>query len=107
MTHASLTRDQSDGATPDALYTAYRFIDRHFARDNAEIISDIDLRDLSTDVRWIMLHVLILQGRARDMLTRYPNLRGLERTPPPATPLYLSEKPQHAWAYLRRKSIYL
>ncbi|GEB95180.1 hypothetical protein [Microbacterium lacticum] len=110
-----LTRDQREGESPSVLYVAYRHLDRWFdasRRDrHTATLSRIDVAVLSPRVRFLAWHLLVLSRQARPVLDAFPNLRPLaeERcTPTPIEPpLVLSERPRHAWSYLRSVGIHL
>lgn len=108
--HAVLTRDQTD-PSPQALYGAWRMIDRIFetrrAAQHAATIAALDLDQLSFEVQWIMRCNLILTGRYKEVLTQYPNLRPLAALERPDAPIILSVEPKHAWSYLRSQNIFL
>lgn len=110
--HPSLTRDLDEGETPDGMYAAYRYLDRMFAETRGhrrEEIASLDVSQLSPRVRYLAWHLLILQGRAREMLAAYPNLRPLAKEDHAVLdrPIVLRHPPRDSWAYLRRHGIRL
>ena len=108
----ALTQDQED-STPDAYYSAYRYMDRMFEPKRVhrrEEIAAIDLNGLSFEVCYLMRHLLILSGRYERVLRDYPNLRGLEAPNLKGVidpPLVLTDPPRHVWSYFRKKNIWL
>ena len=110
--NAALTRDQEE-PTPNAYYSAYRYMDRMFEPKRThrrEEIAAIRLDDLSFEVQYLMRHLLILSRRYEQALNEYPNLRGLESPKLKEVidpPLILSENPRHPWSYFREKGIWL
>lgn len=108
--HPVLLIDQTDGETPQNWYKAWRYLDRLFAerRDHRrDEIASIDLDLLSSRMRYLMRHLLILQGRYKVMLDTYPNLRGLQQDTTITEPIILTDPPRHTWSYFRRKGIWL
>lgn len=104
-----LLRDQS-GETPESWYAAYRYMDRMFAerRDHrSEEIASLDLSLLSYRMKYLMKCLLVLQRRYAETLDRYPNLRGLDGVTSIDEPIILSDPPRHAWAFFKRKGIWL
>lgn len=110
--HPVLLRDQTEGESPDVWYSIYRYMDRMFepkrVHRQAEIAA-IDLSVLSPRVRYLMRHLLILQGRYVETLRRYPNLRPLQREADVVLdePIVLADPPRHSWSYFKRKNIFL
>lgn len=108
----ALTRDQSD-PSPNAYYGAFRYMDRMFEPKRThrhEEIASINLADLSFEIKYLMRHLLILQGRYKSALDEYPNLRGLEAPEFKIViepPLVLADPPDHAWSFFRKKGIWL
>lgn len=108
--HPVLLRDQTEGEDPTVWRTAWRYMDRMFAerRDHRRVeIASIDLDALSPRMRYLMRHLLILQGRYRQMLDDFPNLRGLQQDTEIDRPIILSDPPRHTWSYFKRKGIWL
>lgn len=110
--HPVLLRDQTEGESPNTWYSIFRYMDRMFepkrTHRQAEIAA-IDLSVLSPRVRYLMRHLLILQGRYVETLWRYPNLRPLQDEADVVLdePIVLSDPPRHSWAYFKRKGIWL
>lgn len=108
----ALTRDQKE-PTPNAYYSAYRYMDRMFEPKRThrrEEIASIRLADLSFEVQYLMRHLLILKRQYEQTLRDYPNLRGLESPKLKEVidpPLILSDPPRNAWSYFRKKGIML
>ena len=111
--HPALLRDQLEGESPEIMYGAYRYADHLFAdrrTDRREELAGLDVTMLSARVRFLLCHLLILQGRYKQMLDTYPNLRALEdvREMVLETPIVLTAPtPRHTWGYFRRKNIWL
>lgn len=110
--HPVLLRDQTEGESPDVWYSIYRYMDRMFAERRPHRrteIAALDLEKLSPRARYLMRHLLVLQGRYVETLRRYPNLRPLQREAGVVLdePIVLSDSPRHAWAWLRKQNIFL
>ncbi len=95
--------------TVNSMYSIFRYCDRLFEpkRERDAEIAAIDLSRMTDRSKYLLRHTLILKRVYRDVLTKHPNLRGLERVPVPDEPIYLSEKPLGSWSYFTRKGILL
>lgn len=108
--HPVLLRDQTEGENPTTWRTAWRYMDRMFAerRDHRrDEIASIDLDLLSPRMRYLMRHLLILQGRYEAMLNEHANLRGLQQNTEITEPIILTDPPRHTWRYFKEKGIWL
>ncbi|WP_394941191.1 hypothetical protein [Psychromicrobium sp. YIM B11713] len=96
--------------SPGDFYALWRYLNRLFLNNRDRRVAEIDGLDLSRmseETRYLMKHLLILQGRFELVLVRFPNLRGLEEVKELNHPLYLSEKPLLAHPYFTEVGIYL
>lgn len=96
--------------SPDDFYALWRYLNRLFLNNRdrrAGEIAQLDLNRMSEDTRYLMKHLLILQGRFELLLERFPNLRGLKEVKELGHPLYLSDKPMLAHPYFTEVGIYL
>lgn len=101
--------DQTSWSADD-FYALWRYLNRLFLNNRdrrTEEIGGLDLSRMSEDTRYLMKHLLILQGRFELVLTRFPNLRDLEEVKELSHPLYLSDKPMLAHPYFTEVGIYL
>lgn len=95
---------------PDDFYALWRYLNRMFLDrrgGRAAEMAAIDLGPTSDDTRYLMKHLLILQGRYEATLARFPNLRGLDDVGELGHPLHLSSEPTLAHDYFTRMGIYL
>lgn len=113
-------RDQDEGESLGAMYGMYRRFNRIFSWDGITRYPHLDHEReafdpavLSPRARYLLHHVFRLQvghneARWREMLTRYPKLRGLGDIEPLDEPIICTtEPPPYAWNYLTRNGIYL
>lgn len=102
--------DAQHGWEPQDFYALYRYLDRMFSSGKphrAEEIASLDLKRMTPETRYLMKHLLILQGSFRDTMKRYPNLRGLMGDVKLTGQLVLREPPRGTYDYFTRMGIQL
>lgn len=97
-------------STPNDWYATFRYLNRMFSETRPhrrEEIAAIDLGALDNRVKYLMRHLLILQGLYKKMLDDFPNLRALQHVQPLDEPIILADPPIGEWAYFTSKGILL
>lgn len=101
--------DQSDYGPTD-FQMLWRYLNKVFldvrGRRTAEIAA-MDITRMSHETRYLIKHLLILQGRFEEYLTTYPNLADLREVGDLDEPLVLSEHPTYWHDYFTKVGIIL
>lgn len=105
---------ETDGWDADDWHALWRRLNKVFLNRRGTASDELDQIDLSrvdARVRYLMKHLLVLQGRFEQRLEEHPGLRALQLAPDELPPdwdeLVLSRAPRDFYPYLQEKGIRL
>lgn len=101
--------DQSDWSSTD-FHALWRYLNKLLVNRRGTKTQELDALDLdlmSADTRYLMKHLLILQGLYDTRLAQHTSLAGLRDVPETRRIIHLTDAPRDIYPYFTSVGIYL